>query len=288
MQQLDTTYLVQRLEARFGLGFSGGTQEVDGGIFPAIRPIDLDWPNGFAIIIAKTPKIVEASLRLDSFARGFLRQLSVADDVHRSMFAQLANQAKIDGTFVNVGVNDFQLVNFSDLPFGAWEKIEIDCGRRLQTAKSSPAALNDFALEVVSTCLGLVLSLLELEEVTDSISGAEPGLPEGARIRVEVNRYERSPVNRAACIAHYGASCRVCRFDFASKYGDLGREFIEVHHLVPVSAMGGAYRVDPIKDLVPVCSNCHAMLHRRQPPLTIDALTIIISGQVAPVDSNLA
>ncbi|HHO0788469.1 HNH endonuclease [Aeromonas allosaccharophila] len=60
--------------------------------------------------------------------------------------------------------------------------------------------------------------------------------------------------------------------DFGEKYGELGKGFIHVHHMMPLSEIGEEYVVDPIKDLIPVCPNCHAMLHRRNPPLTIDDL----------------
>lgn len=95
---------------------------------------------------------------------------------------------------------------------------------------------------------------------------------EGARQVVQVNRYERNPDARRACLAHYGFACVVCGIDFEQKYGELGRGFIHVHHLVPLSTIGEEYVVDPIADLRPVCPNCHAMLHRQHPPLSIGEL----------------
>lgn len=278
MAQLDAGFLARRLEARYGLGLSCGEQDVDGGTFVAIRPNDLERPNGFAVIIAQTRKIVEASLRLDDFTRSLLRLMSESDDVQRTTFATLAAQAMADGFRISVGVNEDHIENLSKLPYGEWLKLEVDCDHRLPGGKITPADLNDTALEVASVCLGLVLSLLPVEAVTDSVSGFEPGLPEGAKIRVEVNRYERSPVNRAACISHYGTKCLACGLDFSEKYGSLGYEYIEVHHRVPVSEMGGAYRLNPVKDLVTVCANCHAMLHRAKPPLRVEALAEIIAN----------
>ncbi len=279
MTLLDASLLAHRLEARYGLGLSGGTQEVEGGTFAAVRPNDLERPNGFSIVIARTPRIVEASLRLDGFTRSLLRQMSEADDVQRATFVILANQAANDEFRIAVSVNENHIENLEDIPHGEWTKLEVDCDRRLPTGKISEKELHDCALEVASVCLGLVLSLLSVEEVTDSVSGFEPGLPEGAKIRVEVNRYERSPVNRAACISHFGTKCQSCGFDFQEKYGELGNEYIEVHHRVPVSEMAGSYRLDPVRDLVPVCSNCHAMIHRAKPPLTVDQLSQIIKSQ---------
>ena len=94
-------------------------------------------------------------------------------------------------------------------------------------------------------------------------------LVEGKRIEVTLTRYERSPEARLACIKHFGCFCQICEFDFLEEYGELGNGFIHVHHLVPISKRETAYTVNPLKDLIPVCPNCHAMLHRngetRQP-----------------------
>ena len=89
-----------------------------------------------------------------------------------------------------------------------------------------------------------------------------PGtVPAAAVSRVEVNRYEHSPDARRACIAHHGTSCAACGFSFEIAYGDIGKDFIPVHHLVPVSQLGGIYELDPVTDLVPLCANCHAIAH---------------------------
>jgi 5-methylcytosine-specific restriction enzyme A len=95
---------------------------------------------------------------------------------------------------------------------------------------------------------------------------------EGAKTTVTINAFERNPKARAACIAHHGCKCAVCGFDFAGAYGSIGEGFIHVHHIVPVGKAGAQYQIDPITDLRPVCPNCHAMLHRTEPVLTIEQL----------------
>ena len=85
--------------------------------------------------------------------------------------------------------------------------------------------------------------------------------PEGAIARVAVNRYERDPEARRACIAHRGISCAACGFSFEMVYGEAGADFIHVHHAVPAPQVGSAYQLDPLTDLVPLCANCHAMAH---------------------------
>ncbi len=84
--------------------------------------------------------------------------------------------------------------------------------------------------------------------------------PEGERMTVTVSRIERDPAARQACLDHYGVACSVCAMDFATTYGSLGDGYIHVHHLKPLS-VSGPTRIDAIRDLRPVCPNCHAMLH---------------------------
>lgn len=95
---------------------------------------------------------------------------------------------------------------------------------------------------------------------------------EGAVQTIVVNAYERDPAARAACIAHYGPICAVCGFDFEERYGSFAAGYIHVHHLVPISKTGKRYRVDPIKDLRPVCPNCHAVIHLRRTPYKVEEI----------------
>ncbi|MBN2397042.1 MAG: HNH endonuclease [Deltaproteobacteria bacterium] len=95
---------------------------------------------------------------------------------------------------------------------------------------------------------------------------------EGNSKRISVNVYERNPRAKKDCVAVYGAACSVCGFRFEDHYGEIGKEFIHVHHLELLSSVGINYELDPVKDLRPVCPNCHAMLHKRNPPFTVEEL----------------
>ena len=86
---------------------------------------------------------------------------------------------------------------------------------------------------------------------------------EGALKRVLVNKYERSSVARQKCIEYHGCVCSICGFDFEKVYGDLGKGFIHIHHIVPLNKINKEYKVNYKTDLIPVCPNCHAMLHRK-------------------------
>ncbi len=116
------------------------------------------------------------------------------------------------------------------------------------------------------------------EEVPD-----ESAFNEGSVQRILVNRYERDPRAREACIREYGTKCFLCSFDFVVKFGEMMDGFTHVHHLKPLSSLGSDYKINPIRDLRPVCPNCHAVLHRREPPLSLDEVRRLLQKQQACV-----
>jgi predicted HNH restriction endonuclease len=93
---------------------------------------------------------------------------------------------------------------------------------------------------------------------------------EGSVQRILVNRYERDPKARLACVKHHKPICAICGFNFGQFYGAAVEGLIHVHHLKPLSEVRGEYIVDPVEDLRPVCPNCHAVLHSRLPPYSIE------------------
>ena len=97
-------------------------------------------------------------------------------------------------------------------------------------------------------------------------------LYEGALVKVMANKYERNQKARRECVAIKGYQCLVCGRDFEATYGETGKGFIHVHHLTPISSIGKEYELNVDTDLVPVCPNCHYMLHRKDPPYTIQEL----------------
>ena len=99
---------------------------------------------------------------------------------------------------------------------------------------------------------------------------------EGNVQQILVNRYERDPAARQACIKAHGTSCCLCGFNFGMIYGQVAEGYIHVHHLRSLSEIGGEYFVDPIEDLRPVCPNCHAVLHRRIPPYSIEEVQALL------------
>lgn len=119
-------------------------------------------------------------------------------------------------------------------------------------------------------------------------SGDDPAQPatdrgvEGAWHQVTVTVYERSSMNRKACIEYYGQTCQACDMSFEAVYGELGINFIHVHHEIPLHSMGKPQLVDPVKDMKPLCPNCHTMVHRVDPPMAVAELRQRLSDIVVP------
>jgi len=108
-------------------------------------------------------------------------------------------------------------------------------------------------------------------------------VPEGAKTRVEVNRYERNQQNRERCIAEHGTSCKVCGIDFGATYGAFAEDYIHVHHKVPLAQIEDHtnHAPDPKDDLVPVCPNCHSMLHLHpDKPCSVEKLRKLMAEAV--------
>ena len=93
-------------------------------------------------------------------------------------------------------------------------------------------------------------------------------LNEGEITEMHISRHERNPAVRAACVEYFrgrhggAVLCEACGLSFGERYGEIGEGYIEVHHLSPISQTEGGHAVDPKTDLVPLCANCHAMIHR--------------------------
>jgi HNH endonuclease len=122
-----------------------------------------------------------------------------------------------------------------------------------------------------------------LEEVTKALAFATPFV-EGPSRQVTTDKFEINPKARAACVAHFGCRCVVCKMTFEEVYGrEHGSGFIHVHHKQRRADRAPSQEtdIDPKQDLVPVCPNCHAMLHKSTPPILPEDLACILSEQKA-------
>jgi 5-methylcytosine-specific restriction protein A len=240
----------------------------------------LNEEEGFLVSVKVEWRRLSVHFKPGKFAAPLLREMSNASEESRKQASSFIRLAEDRGLFLKVTVNgEYQ----TDLSFAAWP----DTWKSMSiSGRSKPVDLDhdnemqvgEKVFDVASIIFGIVVPLLPTEDVDLFEETRTPSLPEGAKKRVEVNRYERSKLNRAACITAKGYACQACGFDFREKYGDIGIEYIHVHHIIPVSELGENYEVDPISDLVPLCPNCHAMVHRRNPPFSINELRLLMEN----------
>jgi predicted HNH restriction endonuclease len=136
----------------------------------------------------------------------------------------------------------------------------------LERVVGAPAAA-EFLLALRNGSARVPPRVLSAEEVSEGTVHLE-----GAVSTILVNRYERDPRARATCLRILGTRCAACDFDFGESYGITFTGLITVHHVVPLSQLKREYVVDPGVDLVPLCGNCHLIVHQRIPPFSIEEL----------------
>lgn len=170
----------------------------------------------------------------------------------------------------------------SQLKFDSNGLLDKQTLRPIRMLTSNSAALLDTLLispEPINTFQEKYRRLWEVPSLDDP----ETPLPD-FESQVEGNKklrfvayYERSPENRKEAIRIHGYDCKGCDTNFEKKYGLLGKDFIHVHHLKPVSQYEKPKKIDPAADLTVLCPNCHAMVHRlRTKTLSVKELRDLI------------
>ncbi|WP_226528180.1 HNH endonuclease [Metabacillus niabensis] len=273
MKQIDVNKLTEELAEKYGVNLKGSSfsDRIE------FRPTDIEYGVGFIIKVTLEWRNLSAEFIPDNFSAGLLKIMGTSETYKKNIFKLLAQRClhelsmEVNGEEVNpVDINKWS---------GSWTQLYLRLSKApIIVDELDITEFKNVILDISDAILGLVLTLLPLEEV--SIDESTVGLPEGAVTRIEMNRYERSQFNRQACIKIHGCICKVCDFDFIQMYGSLGKGFIHVHHITPVSELSPDYKINLEKDLVPVCPNCHAMLHKRTPPYLIEELKSIISSNM--------
>lgn len=148
--------------------------------------------------------------------------------------------------------------------------------KKQETNENGPAVIKSFTPRLYEKKLQKIgvkwyaVDDIEKSLIPEEITDFE--FVEGSAHSILVNAYERNSAARKKCLEHYGTNCFVCGFDFEKAYGEIGKNYIHVHHLKSLSQIRKQYKINPIKDLRPVCPNCHAMIHRYQVAMDIDVL----------------
>lgn len=146
------------------------------------------------------------------------------------------------------------------------------------------ARLTPILADAFSEILGAVSVLLPSTDETPDALPSEAELAaeyaEGERSAQERAFFRRSVKLRRDAISAHGCVCAACGFDFEARYGELGQGFIEIHHLSPLGERSAPEKTT-IDQVAPLCANCHRIVHRRSPPLTVPELKALLDGASA-------
>lgn len=115
-------------------------------------------------------------------------------------------------------------------------------------------------------------------ESDEYVGGKDYLYLEGSLKTIKINKYERNKLARKKCIEHYGAICQICGLEFCKMYGEVAEGYIQVHHIKSLSEINKEYKVDPIKDLIPICPNCHAVVHLKRPHLGVEEVKKLLAA----------
>ncbi len=116
---------------------------------------------------------------------------------------------------------------------------------------------------------------LEMMDITQDDSGFSEGRENLAlHIRRERNHQVITLAKQRKLSEKGSLCCEVCDFNFEKVYGDIGKNFIEAHYIKPVSQLTPNEKTE-VEDIVLLCSNCHSMIHRKKPWLTVEQLSTL-------------
>lgn len=257
-----------------GLAFEGRVGPA--GLEPSIILVPSGYPPAqtFSVKITQQWKSLRVSFEQGAYSGELINEMGRADETGRNAFRAVLAATRAAGATIELTINNQKWAVDSDPPWGrTWSTLGLVL-RKGQLPLGVDGRESDTSLIVAwsSRLAACLVALLPLEDVEERIDAGAVGLPEGAVTRVEVNRYERDRRNRAAALAIHGFNCNACGVKLSDVYGEIALDFIEVHHVTPVSEVGENYQVNPATDLVPLCPNCHAIIHRDPQTMSVNAL----------------
>jgi 5-methylcytosine-specific restriction protein A len=277
MKQNEAARLAISLTSKFGLRLFATAVSELGRQCVLISPVDLHPNEAFQIKITIGWRSLLFELQFGKFAADLLYQMEISSREKRTIFASLIQEIISEKGIPIFKVNDVPTnpLDIDGWP-DKWKELFLSLRKSPLEINTEDHALTESLINIwTERFLACVIAISPLEMVQEQLDELV-GLPEGALTSISANRYERSRYNRTLCINFHGTKCKVCGMNFEDVFGQLGKGFIHVHHVTPVSMMGDNYIINPIKDLVPVCPNCHAMLHKRNPPYTVQELREIL------------
>ncbi len=244
-----------------------------------LAPAGASADHAFAVRVTIRWRRIVAVFEPGKFAGDLLAAMGSADAAGRRAFRTVLEECSNRGGDVKFQVNETPCDPQREETWPAhWSRLLLILNSRIdpETEEDDPG-FGD-ALQWAQLFVAAIVALLPIQSKDAEEDTAPVGYAEGGAASQQSIRYERDRRNRAAAIAIWGCKCQACGLDFGDTYGDVAEGFIEVHHTTPVSELEPGTIIDPTEDLVPLCPNCHAVAHRRDPPFTVTEIRELLES----------
>lgn len=242
-----------------------------------LRPAGVPADHAFAVRTTMRWRRIVVAFEPGKFAGDLLAAMGEADSTGRASFRSVLAECSSRGAEVDFRVNDQPCDPHAEETWPAqWSRVSLSLQSRIDPEVRDGEQPLGETLGWSRLFLAAVLALLPVQPSDADEQSSTVGFAEGGATTSQSTRYERDRRNRAAAIAIWGCKCRACGLDFGDRYGHAAEGFIEVHHTTPVSVLQPGTVIDPARDLVPLCPNCHAVAHRREPPFTVDEIRTML------------
>ena len=288
MTKIDPRAFAEVISTETGLGFVGSAGRTTGGIYwLEMVPVGHPPSQTFAIRTEIGWRRIDVTFRFGNFAGELMSSVRFIEKSGRRAFRTVLDACNDAGAEVILKLNGALRSHRDDTIWEeSWRSFEFSVSKGMLAINEGNDTADLRLIEEWTTRVAAaVIALLPVEDDREEIFDVH-GLPDGAKIRVEVNRYERDRRNRAAALAIHGYECMACGINMGERYGPVAEGLIEVHHVVPVSEVGQGYIIDPKSDLVPLCPDCHAVAHRRSPPHSVQEIKNMLRSNLKKISST--
>lgn len=267
-------FALNAIADRVGLSVLGKIIPCDEGDFCEFVPIDGHPNETFVVRFRLGWRSAQVSFIAGNFAGPMILSMGKCGEEARQTFTAFANGVAARKIKVLMRVNGIEVDPSQPCIWAQdWSFLELSLKLTpIMVEPNDEAQLEGFVLDLVVPLFAMIATLIGVEENEFPTMGET----EGRAVQSLTTRYERKKVNREACIQLKGLRCSVCGFDFAEKYGRLGVGYVEIHHIKPLASLGIDYRINVSTELEPLCANCHAMVHREEPPIAVLTLRQIV------------
>jgi 5-methylcytosine-specific restriction protein A len=284
MKETTARFAAHSIAERVGIAIHTKILKEGSEEYLELTPTDCHPNEGFSVHFRLGWRSAEAVFVPGLFSGPLIARMGQCDEEAKKtfcVFAEAVSSRKVK-VLMKINGTDTSPINAATWPT-QWSKAELSLKLTpIMVEADNEAQQERLILDLAIPIYGMLVSLIGAEENELTTTGE----PEGRAIQSLTTRYERSRLNREACIQLKGTRCKVCGFDFSEAYGPLGIGYIEIHHLTPVASIGPNYRIDIKTDLAPVCSNCHSMAHREEPPVPLERLQELIGERKRALETE--